>query len=125
MLFTSLIIDFSLVPFGAWVVFCAATLILLVHGHMLTTALRLIVALDTAEAAVDAVFDAIFGEGRAAADTTVLAKIGAGWVFRSRRAIALPEVKQRLRANTDAALAWSVFGVPTTALNSELFGART
>ncbi|MEE7560986.1 2-hydroxychromene-2-carboxylate isomerase, partial [Xanthomonas sp. Kuri4-2] len=36
-------------------------------------------------------------------------------------AIAAPEVKATLRANTEAALAAGVFGVPTLAIGEELF----
>jgi 2-hydroxychromene-2-carboxylate isomerase len=37
------------------------------------------------------------------------------------RRIAAPEIKAALRANTDAALARGVFGVPTFAIDDELF----
>jgi 2-hydroxychromene-2-carboxylate isomerase len=84
--------------------------------------LRLIVALDAAEAAVDAVFDAAFGEGRDISDPAVLEAVGrslgAGDVAAR---IADPAVKQRLRANTEAAVVRGVFGVPATAVGGELF----
>lgn len=85
-------------------------------------ALRLIVACDAAEAAVDAVFDAAFGDGRDVSDAAVLEEIGARLGLGDvAEAIARPEVKQALRANTEAAIAAGVFGVPTISVDGELF----
>lgn len=92
------------------------------HPFNPIAALRLIVALDASETAVDAVFDAAFGEGRDVTDMAMLSEIGASLSFADvADQIARPEVKQRLRANTDAAIARGVFGVPTVALGDELF----
>jgi len=92
------------------------------HPFNPLAALRLIVALDATVGVVDAVFDAIFGKGLDITEPALLETIG-----RSLGAddilerIARPEIKQRLRANTDAAIARGVFGVPTTAAGGELF----
>jgi 2-hydroxychromene-2-carboxylate isomerase len=92
------------------------------HPFNPIAALRLIVALDASDAAVDALFDAAFGTGRDVADMAVLTEIGTALGLDDvAGAIARPEVKQRLRANTDAALARGVFGVPTIALDDALF----
>ena len=85
-------------------------------------ALRLIVALDATEAAVDAVFDAVFADGRDTTDPTVLSALGRSLgIDDALERIARPEVKQRLRDSTDAAIARGVFGVPTIAVGDELF----
>jgi len=92
------------------------------HPFNPIAALRLIVALDASEAAVDAVFDAAFAEGRDVTDMAVLSGIGSALGLDDvAEAIARPEVKQRLRAHTDAAIARGVFGVPTVALGDALF----
>ena len=85
-------------------------------------ALRLIVALGATAAAVDAVFDAVFKDGRDTTDPVVLEAIGRSFgIDDALQRIATQEVKQRLRANTDAAIARGVFGVPTAAVDGELF----
>jgi 2-hydroxychromene-2-carboxylate isomerase len=92
------------------------------HPFNPISALRLIIALGTTEAAVDAVFTAAFGEGRDISDPAVLAAIGRSFgLADTGAAIATPGVKQQLRANTDAAIARGVFGVPTVAVGDELF----
>ena len=84
--------------------------------------LRLIVALDASEAAVDSVFEAAFGKGLDVTDAAVLAAIGAELgVGDTVAAINLPEVKLQLRTNTDAAIAAGVFGVPTIMVGDERF----
>lgn len=92
------------------------------HPFNPIAALRLIVACGASEAAVDALFDAAFGAGRDVSDPAVLAEIGAALgVGDVAEAIARPEVKQRLRENTDAAIARGVFGVPTIVVGGEIF----
>jgi len=84
--------------------------------------LRLIVALDAQEEAVDAVFDAVFGKGLDVSDPAVLSALGAALGLDDvATAINRPEVKQRLRENTDAAIAAGVFGVPTIMAGEEMF----
>lgn len=93
-----------------------------VHPFNPLPALRLIVALDATEPAVDAVFDAVFKDGLEVADPAVLAALGRSLgLADALDRIASPEVKQQLRANTDAAIARGVFGLPTIAVHDELF----
>jgi 2-hydroxychromene-2-carboxylate isomerase len=92
------------------------------HPFNPIAALRLIVALDASEAAVDAVFDAAFGQGQDVSEPSVLAAIGAALgLSDTQAAIGRPEVKQKLRENTDAAIADGIFGVPSIILGDEVF----
>ncbi|WP_157219705.1 2-hydroxychromene-2-carboxylate isomerase [Flavisphingomonas formosensis] len=92
------------------------------HPFNPVSALRLVVALGAGDAAVDALFDAAFGEGRDVSDMTELAAIGHRFGIADVEVeIARPDIKQRLRANTDAALARGVFGVPTIDVAGTLF----
>lgn len=92
------------------------------HPFNPIAALRLITALGASAAAVDAVFDAAFGNGEDISDPAVLARLGAALgLADTAAAIARPEVKERLRANTDAAIAAGIFGVPGIVVNDELF----
>lgn len=85
-------------------------------------ALRVSVALDTTDAAIDTIFDFIYAEGGNVTND-------AGWRdLGSRLGIApddarinAPETKQRLKDNTDEAIAAGVFGVPTFTADRELF----
>lgn len=85
-------------------------------------ALRLCVAAGATPPAIGTVFEAIWAEGLAGDAPLVLdglaARLG---LADAAAAIADPVVKDRLRANTDAALAAGVFGVPTLAVEGELF----
>ena len=92
------------------------------HPFNPIAALRMIVALDAGEAAVGAVFDAAFGKGLDVSDLDVLTSIGAALGLQdTAEAIARPEVKQKLRENTDTAIASGIFGVPSIVLNDEVF----
>lgn len=92
------------------------------HPFNPLAALRLIVALDASDAAVNAVFEAAFRDGRDIADAGVLEELGATLGIEDvPEAISRPTVKQRLRENTEAAQARGVFGVPTVAVGQELF----
>ena len=85
-------------------------------------ALRLCVAAGATPAAIGAIFDAIWREGRPGDDAATLAAAAAmAGVDDPVTAIAAAPVKERLRANTDAALAAGVFGVPTLAIDGALF----
>jgi 2-hydroxychromene-2-carboxylate isomerase len=87
-------------------------------------ALRLAIACGARQEAVGTIFDAIGGNGVDVPD-------GAGWAElcarlalepeEAARRVAAPDVKAALRANTDEALARGVFGVPTFAIDDELF----
>ena len=86
--------------------------------------LRLAIVCGASREAVGTIFDAIWGEG-------LDLWAGEGWAQLCRRLgldpdeatqrIAAPAVKDALRANTDEALARGVFGVPTFAIDDELF----
>lgn len=92
------------------------------HPFNSLAALRLAVALDASDGAVDALFDTAFGEGRDLSDPAVLADIGGVFgIDDVAAAIGKPPVKERLRANTDAAIRRGVFGVPMVAVGDDLF----
>ena len=86
--------------------------------------LRLAIVCGASRAAVGTIFDAIWGDG-------LDLSAGEGWALLCQRLgldaddaarrIAAPEVKDALRANTGEALARGVFGVPTFAIDDELF----
>jgi len=84
--------------------------------------LRLLTALGASEAAVTAAFRLVWGEGRDPNDPAVLADVAQegndpGAVER----IDSPAIKQALADATAAAIAAGVFGVPTLAIDDELF----
>jgi len=92
------------------------------HPFNPLSALRLIIAAGNSREAIDAVFDAIFRHGRDVADTNVLEDLARQLHVRDwQHAIAQPDVKDKLRANTDWAIARGIFGVPTFVIDSELF----
>jgi 2-hydroxychromene-2-carboxylate isomerase len=90
------------------------------HPFNPVTALRLCIAGGCTVALVDAVFDWIWAQGKAGdsveALQPLLHRLGLG-----ADAVAEPAVKSALRANTDAALAAGVFGVPTLQVGDALF----
>jgi 2-hydroxychromene-2-carboxylate isomerase len=84
--------------------------------------LRLCVAAGATHEAVDATFDHVWREGHAGDDAAALAELA------TRLGIADPEaavaddaVKQALRANSEAAIADGVFGVPSLVLDGAVF----
>ncbi len=84
--------------------------------------LRLAVTLDGEPAAVRAIFHHIWGTGHDGQDPSSLRALAAALgVDDLAGRIGDPEVKQRLRANTDEAIRRGVFGVPTFAIDNELF----
>lgn len=92
------------------------------HPFNPLAALRLIVAVDATPGIVDAVFDAVFGNGLDITEPARIAAIGRSFgMDDALERIVRPEIKQRLRANTEGAIARGVFGVPTTAVGDELF----
>jgi 2-hydroxychromene-2-carboxylate isomerase len=85
-------------------------------------ALRLIVAAGSTQAAIDRVLDAVFLHGRDVADAGVIAELAdALGVGEPASALQAPDVKQKLRANTDWAIQKGVFGVPTLVVDGEIF----
>ena len=84
--------------------------------------LRLACALDGDHAVVEAVFNFIWGTGGDVNDDAALARLAARFGVTDLGAtIAEDKVKERLRANTEAAIKRGVYGVPTFAVDDELF----
>jgi 2-hydroxychromene-2-carboxylate isomerase len=84
--------------------------------------LRLAVAAGTSWPAIEAIFEHIWAHGRAGDDAESLAEVGSTLgIGDVAEAIAHEGVKAALRANTEAALAAGVFGVPMLAVAGELF----
>jgi 2-hydroxychromene-2-carboxylate isomerase len=83
-------------------------------------ALRACIAAGSGADAVDAIFDWIWRDGRPvdgdAALLPLLDRLGL-----TPEAIAAPQVKAALRANTEAAIAAGVYGVPTLQIGDQLF----
>jgi 2-hydroxychromene-2-carboxylate isomerase len=85
-------------------------------------ALRLIIAAGADKHAVETVLDAVFMHGRDVADPAVLKELASELgVADPETALAAPAVKERLRTNTDMAIARGVFGVPTFIVDDEIF----
>jgi 2-hydroxychromene-2-carboxylate isomerase len=84
--------------------------------------LRLILALNSAPAVISAVFRTLFATGLDPAEpltwTTLMEELG---IDDSEKLINAPEVKEKLRANTDDAIAKGVFGVPTILVDGRHF----
>lgn len=83
-------------------------------------ALRLCVAAGSTPAAVDALFDWIWGHGNAGDTAEALGPVARALGI-DPATVAGDAVKAQLRANTDAAIAAGVYGVPTLAIDDELF----
>ena len=84
--------------------------------------LRLCVALGSPAAVVDRLFRFVWADGRSPEEPDAFAALCAELgVDDAPARLADPQVKAALRENTDAALAAGVFGVPTFALDGELF----
>lgn len=85
-------------------------------------ALRLCVALGSTPEAITAIFDWIWKRGLAADSLEAIAPLARELgIDDVAAALARQDVKDTLRANYDAALAAGVFGVPTLAIDGELF----
>ena len=92
------------------------------HPFRSVEALRLLIALDARANAVDTVFEAAFGKGRDLTDGAELERLGGELGLSAvQDRIASADVKDGLRANTEAAIARGVFGVPTLAIGEDLF----
>ena len=92
------------------------------HPFNPLTALRLCIAAGTTWESIQAIFDHIWRDGRDGSNATGLADTGhALGVDHVEDATNDPDVKSQLRANTDAAIAAGVFGVPTLRSGDELF----
>ena len=85
-------------------------------------ALRLVLAADPSREHVETAFDMVWKEGRDLEEPATLEELARRLHIEDARAVLADErVKARLRANTDAALAAGVFGVPTFRLEDTLF----
>lgn len=83
--------------------------------------LRLIVALGATGPVVSTVVDALFATGDDPDDAATFEALAARLGVADAGRIAAAPVKEALRANTDAAIAAGVFGVPTFLVEGELF----
>jgi 2-hydroxychromene-2-carboxylate isomerase len=90
------------------------------HPFNPLAALRLCIAAGGGVDAIDAIFRHLWCEGRAGDTPESLATVAAALGV-DAAAWRAPEVKDALRANTEAALAAGVFGVPTLGLGKRLF----
>jgi 2-hydroxychromene-2-carboxylate isomerase len=92
------------------------------HPFNPLAALRLIIAAGCDRRAVETVFDAVFLHGRDVADPAVVGALARELdIADPAAALADPAVKERLRANTEWAIARGVFGVPTFVIGQQLF----
>ncbi len=91
------------------------------HPFNPLAALRLCVAAGGGWDAAQAIFDHVWRDGGAVGVDDLRDVARALGIDDVAAAIARAEVKDALRANTDAALAAGVFGVPTFALGDELY----
>jgi 2-hydroxychromene-2-carboxylate isomerase len=92
------------------------------HPFNPLAALRLCIAAGPSTEAVDALFDWIWAKGQAGDSADALRPVAERLgIADPAAAIAVPAVKAALKANFDAAVAAGVFGVPTLAIDGELF----
>ena len=92
------------------------------HPFNPLAALRLCIAAGSSWQAVEAIFAHVWRDGRAAVTAADLAGVGhALGIDNVENATNAADVKTRLRANTDGALAAGVFGVPTLRAGDALF----
>jgi len=92
------------------------------HPFNPLAALRLCIAAGGGWPSVEAIFAHLWRNGRAGTNAAELAEVARALeVENVEIAINSDDVKGRLRANTEAALAVGVFGVPTLRIGHELF----
>ena len=92
------------------------------HPFNPLAALRLSIALDSDIDAIRAIFRHIWGTGHDGQDLESLRPLAESLGIDDLEArIGDPSVKDRLRRNTDAAIERGVFGIPTFAIDGELF----
>jgi 2-hydroxychromene-2-carboxylate isomerase len=92
------------------------------HPFNPIAALRLAIAAGSTWHAITAIFEHIWKHGRAGDGNETLSGVGrALGIDDVAAATSRDDVKATLRANTDAAIADGVFGVPTLRVGSELF----
>lgn len=92
------------------------------HPFNPLAALRLCIAAGTTWQAVEAIFAHVWRDGRAGTTAAELAEVARTLgIDDAEKAVAAESAKAQLRANTDAAIATGVFGVPTLRIGAELF----
>lgn len=92
------------------------------HPFNPIAALRLCIAAGTTTKAIDAVFNHLWRDGLAGTTAQELQPVATALgIDDAPAALADPVVKDALRANTDAALAAGVFGVPSLQVGQDLF----
>ncbi len=92
------------------------------HPFNPLAALRLAIAGDCDWALIDAIFERIWVDGERSDRMRDFADLAARFgIADVEAALADAGVKSKLRANTEAAIAAGVFGVPTVAVDGELF----
>lgn len=85
-------------------------------------ALRLLIAAGSTREHVEAAFDMIWKEGRDVTTPDSLAELGKRLGVKDVQAALADEgVKSKLKANTDAAIAQGIFGVPSFVMGETLF----
>jgi 2-hydroxychromene-2-carboxylate isomerase len=83
---------------------------------------RLIIVAGSRRQAVETVFDAVFMHGKDVSQPEVIDELaGKLGIAQPQQKLADPAVKEELRKNTDRAIALGAFGVPTLAVNDEIF----
>jgi 2-hydroxychromene-2-carboxylate isomerase len=82
--------------------------------------LRLAIAANSEPAAIRRIFERLWTTGEDPSDARILDELAAALDV-ARERLAEPRVKEALRANTDAAIAHGVFGVPTLVVDGEPF----
>ena len=83
--------------------------------------LRLAIASGATLTAVRTIYDFIWGQGRDVDEPSEWAALMRGFPGQDAAALEAPWVKAALRANTDAAIAEGVFGVPSFTIGREVF----
>jgi len=84
--------------------------------------LRLTIAAGSTSQAVETIFHGIYGEGRAPGDPETVRVLGKRLgIGHPAEAIQEQAVKDKLKANTEEAIAGGAFGVPTFVVNEEVF----
>lgn len=92
------------------------------HPFNPLSALRLVVAAGSDRRATETLLDAVFKHGRDVSDPTVITDLAQQLGVKNPKvALAEPHIKQRLRDNTDWAIAKGIFGVPTFVIDDEIF----
>ncbi len=84
-------------------------------------ALRLCLAAGNTPQAITAIFDWIWGQGRAVDSPGAIAPLAMSLGIEDLAALSADAVKKALRENFDRAIAAQVFGVPSLVANTEVF----